>query len=448
MNSALELIKSALYFLTVLSVLVLVHEWGHFVVAKLCNMRVDDFSLFFGKRLIRLGVRNGTEYNIRSIPLGGFVKIAGMEPDDISNGAPIFRRRNPDDPTSQRKSLKTLQGLNEEALADVNFDNVSERVELAVSGAVEDGKLATYGKAELQTLLATTTITTDEHKYIETVLAADNYIPDPNGYNQKPLLQRAAVIFAGPFMSLTFGYLMFCVMGFTIGLPDSSSVFVGNVVPGKSAARAGILPGDQIVAINGSKVEGQPELMQTIQHSAGQTLHLTILRGAKQIALDATPDAEKNDDSEAIGRLNVGLDVPFVWKKYSPRAALGAGADVIQGQVKATLTALFTRQVRHINKNVAGPIGIATTIHSASKGGLKYVLYIGASLSVSLGIMNLLPIPILDGGHLLLLAIEGIRRRKLTMREVSAAQLVGFSIIGLLFLMVMYNDIIRLIPHK
>lgn len=448
MNSAFDIIKSAVYFLTVLSVLVLVHEWGHFFVAKLCNMRVDDFSLFFGKRLVRLGVRNGTEYNIRSIPLGGFVKIAGMEPDDISNGAPIFRRKNPDDPTTQKKFLKTLQGLNEEALADVNFDNVSERVELAVSGAVEDGKLATYGKAELQTLLATTSITQDEHKYIETVLAADEYIPDPNGYNQKPLLQRAAVIFAGPFMSLAFGYLMFCVMGFTIGLPDPSNVSVGAVVPGKSAARAGIQAEDQIEAIDGAKVISREELMQTIQHSPGRVLHLTLVRGTQHIALDATPDLEKDAGGQAIGRLNVQLDNGFVWKKYPAREAIGAGTAIITDQVRMTLTALFTKQVRQINKNMAGPIGIATTIHSASKGGLKYVLIIGASLSVSLGIMNLLPIPILDGGHLLLLAIEGIRRRKLTMREVSAAQLVGFSIIGLLFLMVMYNDIVRLIPHK
>jgi len=80
---------SVLYFIGVLSVLVIAHEWGHFIAARLCGMRVDDFSLFFGKRIARLGVRNGTEYNIRSIPLGGFVKIAGMEPDDISNGVPI-----------------------------------------------------------------------------------------------------------------------------------------------------------------------------------------------------------------------------------------------------------------------------------------------------------------------------------------------------------------------
>src|SRR5215468_5988899 len=100
-------LKSALYFLAVLSVLVIVHEWGHFIVAKLCKMRVDDFSLFFWKRLVRLGARNGTEYNIRTIPLGGFVKIAGMEPDDISNGAPIFKRSS----EKTDETPKMLQGL-------------------------------------------------------------------------------------------------------------------------------------------------------------------------------------------------------------------------------------------------------------------------------------------------------------------------------------------------
>src|SRR5713226_726493 len=86
----MEVLKSACYFIAVLSVLVIVHEWGHFIVAKLCGMRVEDFSLFFGKVLLRLGVRNGTEYNIRAVPLGGFVKIAGMEANDISGGKPIL----------------------------------------------------------------------------------------------------------------------------------------------------------------------------------------------------------------------------------------------------------------------------------------------------------------------------------------------------------------------
>src|ERR1051326_8048572 len=90
MHPNFEIVKSSLYFLAVLSGLVIVHEWGHFFVAKLCKMRVDAFSLFSGPRLLRLGKRNGTEYNIRTIPLGGFVKIAGMEANDISGGKPIL----------------------------------------------------------------------------------------------------------------------------------------------------------------------------------------------------------------------------------------------------------------------------------------------------------------------------------------------------------------------
>src|SRR5579871_4546113 len=114
MEAFVGTLKSAGTFLAVLSVLVLVHEWGHFIVAKLCGMRVEDFSLFFGKRLIRLGVRNGTEYNIRSFPLGGFVKIAGMEPDDISNGAALLQ------PGNSSRPGRILSGLNEETLAEID----------------------------------------------------------------------------------------------------------------------------------------------------------------------------------------------------------------------------------------------------------------------------------------------------------------------------------------
>ena len=136
----MEFLKSAFYFLAVLSVLVVVHEWGHYIVAKLCKMRVDDFSLFFGPKLIRLGKRNGTEYNIRSVPLGGFVKIAGMEPDDISNGAPIFKRRHL--PGRRVREEKILSGLGEEALEGIERENVSDKIREIVEEAVgSNGKL-------------------------------------------------------------------------------------------------------------------------------------------------------------------------------------------------------------------------------------------------------------------------------------------------------------------
>ena len=144
------------------------------------------------------------------IPLGGFVSIAGMEPDDISNGAPIFPRKT----ETQKTFQKVMTGLSSEALESVHFDLVSERVSEAVNQAVDmGGNLTEEGRRELNALLRTTGINADEHRYIEAILNASAQQIDPNGYNQKPLWQRAATIFAGPFVSIALGYLIFFGMG-------------------------------------------------------------------------------------------------------------------------------------------------------------------------------------------------------------------------------------------
>ena len=458
-------VKTGLYFLIVLSVLVLVHEWGHFFVAKLCKMRVDDFSLFFGKVLIRLGVHDGTEYNIRSIPMGGFVKIAGMEPDDISNGAPIFRRKDPQGAGTQKQLLKTMQGLNDEALANVNFDNVSERVELAVAEAIADGHLTSNGKMELQTLLISQGLTDDEHRYLETVVAADDYVPDPNGYNQKPIWQRAATIFAGPFMSLVFGYLLLCIMGMTGRLPydQKPENIVASIDRSKPAYKAGLRPDDHIVKINEVPIVDGDTMMDIIHGSPGKPLAITLQRGSASQVIHVTPETSpepqpltKNgklilakDGSPVEGHVGlIGFSPQFqmLWKHYTPLGAIGRGTEIIYTQVAGTLIILTHPKLAA--GNVGGPVRIVSEIHENSKEGPWRVMLTAAILSISLGIMNLLPIPILDGGHLLLLAVEGIRRRKLTAREVYSAQLVGLTLIGLLFVFVMFNDIKGVIFHK
>lgn len=441
----MEYVRSALYFIAVLSVLIIVHEWGHFIVAKLCKMRVEDFSLFFGKRLIRLGERNGTEYNIRTIPLGGFVKISGMEPDDISNGAPIF----PALSRAKRAEVsvdpdKMLQGLDEEALNAVNFDNVSPRIYTVAEEAVgNDGRLTDNGREELQSLLASTAINADEHRYLEALLSAQAALPDPSGYNQKPIWQRALTIFAGPFMSIFFGYVLFCVMGFTTGLPDLSRIAIGTLIEGKPAYRAGLRPGDQIVAINGVKVSDWDSMVKPIHDNPGHPIRMTIQRNGASRDYTVTPEAEPIEVVEngkkvkkAEGRL--GFSPGMAWKLYSPAAAVKQGTLIVYYEVTGTLRSVFSR---HASENVGGIIAISGQIHRDSQEGPKNVLFTAALLSVSVGLINLFPIPILDGGHLLLLLVEGIRRRKLSSREVYAAQMVGLSIIGVLFVLVMYNDI-------
>ncbi|HZT43907.1 MAG TPA: M50 family metallopeptidase [Chthonomonadaceae bacterium] len=455
----MEIIRTALYFIAVLSVLIIVHEWGHFIVAKLCKMRVEDFSLFFGKRLIRLGVRNGTEYNIRSIPLGGFVKIAGMEPDDISNGAPIFPHhakihidvkekawRN--DP--RRLNInKTLRGLDEEALETldtVNFDQVSERVFNAVAEAVgDDGRLTDEGREELKSLLTSTGINDDEYRYLTTILSAQALVQDPNGYNAKPLWQRALTIFAGPFMSIFFGFLIFCVMGFTTGIPDLNNPdnTIGAVIKGKAADKAGLQPGDKIVVINGVKINDWNSMVDLIHNNPGRPIRLVILRDHKPMNVTATPDADtvqENGKKVTEGRLGF-YPGGMAWRRYTPVAAITHGSDMLYAEVAGTLKTVFSK---HVREGVGGIITIGRIINQDSKEGPQNVLFTAGMLSISVGLINLFPIPILDGGHLLLLAIEGIRRRKLSSREVYAAQMIGISIIGVLFVLVMYNDISHL----
>jgi len=446
----MDMIRTAAYLLAVLSVLVIAHEWGHYIVAKLCKMRVDDFSLFFGPRLIHLGTRNGTEYNIRSVPLGGFVKIAGMEPEDLTNGSMTLRVNG--------KGV-FLIGLNEASVAAIDADLVSETVRSTVEQAVSsDGKLLDQGREDLNDLLLTTGINAEEQKYIQAVLDAENYTPDPNGYNQKPLWQRAAVIFAGPFVSLAFAYLIFCVMGFTLGLPDdvtqdNTIESIRATTSGKRPADvAGLKPGDKIVQIDDKPINDGKSMVEAIHAGLGKSLNVTVLRGNERLTKVVTPDAGPLDEEvngkvvhRMAGFIGIAPHLNYHWKHYTPLAAIKRGTEIVQTQVIMTFKGLFSKQV---SENAGGIIRIAGQIHEDSKEGPRQVLLTAALLSLSLGIFNLFPIPILDGGHLMLLAWEGLRRRKLSSKEVYTAQLVGISIIGVLFVLVMYNDIMHVFVHR
>jgi regulator of sigma E protease len=443
----MEYAKTALYFIAVLSVLVVVHEWGHFIVAKMCRMRVEDFSLFFGKKIVCLGVRNGTEYNIRSIPLGGFVRIAGMEPDDISNGTPIFKAVG----RFSKYEPRLLRGLDPAALANIDFDQLSDRVVEAVSRSIEDdGLLSASGRADLTALKLSATITDDDARYIDAVLSADAFKPDPDAYNQKPLWQRAAVIFAGPFMSIFFGFLLLCLMGSTIGLPfPKLESTVAKVTLGKPADKAGIKPGDVITDIDGRHITSGETMVDLIHNSIGKPLHVDLNRDGEHVAVTVVPEAQELDvvdhgklAHEKIGLIGIEPKWDQGWKLYSAGESIRQGTLFVLSYIDSTLHMIFSKQVRN---HISGIVGISQQIHSDSQQGPRSVIWTSALLSISLGILNLFPIPILDGGHLMLLAVEGIRRRKLSSREVYTAQMVGISIIGVLFVLVMYNDISRLI---
>ena len=464
-------LQTIITFLIVLSILVVVHEWGHFIVAQLFGIRVDDFSIGFGKRLVRLGKRGDTEYNIRMLPLGGFVRIAGMEADE----APLIQAK-------------------EKALGKGRADDDPDAGQIP--------------------LLAENTAEPEPYTA-------------PDGFNSKPLWQRSLVILAGPVMSFILGYVIFCLMGWTIGLPMGKTLNkVGEVEPGGEGQHIGLHAGDVIEAINGRRITDGEQMVSLIHGSLGHPITLTVRRGDEVLTKTATPrprtddagkpllmvdvtdpgalgsalglkagdtleqvnSTEVTNDKQALSLLrsdagrrvdvivmrdNKGLPLHGTLPKltddtapkfnahaygvlmFSPIAAtervgfvesLRQGNAVI-GNIFSNLVAMV--QQGQLHKKVGGIIYMYRATEISVQNGLVQVVSLMAQLSISLAIFNLLPIPILDGGHLLNFFIEWVRGgRKMTEEWQQRFMLTGLGIIGFLFLWIMTKNVMQLISHQ
>lgn len=339
----------ALVFL--LGVLVFFHELGHFTMAKLLRMRVEEFAFGFGPKWIRLAKRGETEYTVHPIPLGGFVKLAGMEPGE--NGV-------------------------------------------------------------------------------------------PGGFQSKPGWMRFLVYAAGPLMSFVLAYIVFCALGLTLGLPITGKALnrVDLVQPGSRAEKAGLKIGDKIVEINGERIESGNEMVDIIHNSLGKPLTIVVDRGGHIVRIHATPGPGK------IQGKTVGL-LGFVPTQELKRVGLVDSIQVGNSTTiifaKTMLGAIFSRDV---GKNVGGPIAIAdATFNSVKRGTFGYLQLVGM-LSMSLGIINLFPIPVVDGGWMVFLVLEGIRRKRFSMRTVEATQRVGWTIIVFLFATIMLLDLSKVLSGQ
>ena len=465
-------IQNTITLLIILSILVVAHEWGHFIVARLCGIRVDDFSIGFGKRLFRIGKRGDTEYNVRMLPLGGFVKIAGMEPDE----APLV--------------------------------NAKDKVLGASTSDPDAGEVP---------LLAEN-------------LGEHTPYSGPDGFYSKPLWQRSLVIFAGPLMSLLFGYFVFCLMGVTTGIPSGKVLTRVDVVEaGGEGQKIGLHAGDTITAINGQPLTNGQEMLFKINNSLGKSLTLTVQRDGKTYTYTAVPRPAVQNGKTVIytsvtqpGTFGqtLGLKAGDTLRQVadSPienadqvlevlRTHAGRPVDVVvtrptndepvtlHGVVPQTLTAgvlpdLNSHEVgalkiqpseevmrigfvysikagnsaivflltsladmvhrpSQIKDNAGGIIYMYQMTGVVAKNGLVEKLNLMGGLSISLAIFNLLPIPVLDGGHLLTFFIEWVRRgKRLTDQQQQAFLMTGLAIIGVLFVLVMSNDILRTVRHQ
>jgi regulator of sigma E protease len=397
---------SIVAFLILLMIIVFFHEYGHFSVARMLGVRVDVFSIGFGKPLLRWVDRKGTEWRISMLPLGGFVKFFGDL--NAASQAPA---------DSQQKPVTT------------QFPGPGDKEKLEGGMTAEERKVC---------------------------------------FHFKPVWRRAAIVAAGPVANFVLAVIIFAVLFMTLG-----RVFVEpritSVAENTPAAEVGFMPGDLIKSVNGRRIESWDSLRDQILVSGGSELRVEVDRQGQNILLTVTPRRVDGEDRYGnkieYWQLGVGGPTQYVFKEYGPVDALGEGVK--------ELSRILSMTIRYIGKiiigkedasQLGGPIKMAQYAGQSVMSGfddssyretpglavklrasLIDFVFLAAVVSVSIGFLNLLPVPVLDGGHLMYYAYEAVAGRPLGARAQAMGFRLGFVLLASLMIFVTWNDINNLL---
>jgi len=353
-------------FLGVMTFIVFFHELGHFMVARWSGVRIEAFSIGFGREIFGWNDKHGTRWKIAWLPLGGYVKFAGDE-----NAA----------------SMPSADALE----------------------SAEEGN-----------------------------------------FHTRPLWKRVLIVAAGPIANFLLAIAIFAATFMIVGVPVSKPV-VDAVMANSAAAEAGIEPGDRIVAINGEKIGSFMDLQRIVAMHAGERLKLVIRRGGHRKILFVTPKVREVPDGLGgkvkVGMLGVSHNTTgdFRYERKGPIEALELGARHTWRIIAGTMHFLAKMVMGEADTNqLAGPVSIAQVTAKAASISFFYLMQLAAVLSVSIGFVNLLPIPMLDGGHLLYYLIEAVRGKPLGQSAQELGFKVGLALILTMMAAATFNDIMRL----
>jgi regulator of sigma E protease len=345
---------TVLIFLIVISILIIVHEFGHFIIAKSLGIRIEKFVLGFGPEILRLK-RKYTEYAISLIPFGGYVKLSG-------------------DTWEECKGKK--------------------------------------------------------YEYLS-----------------RPVGQRARIVVFGPILNYVLAFFCFCLV-FLIGFPSLTSE-VGELIDNYPAQESGLLPGDKIISVDGKDVRYWEELQQIIFNKKEGMLKITAIREDKKIEFDILPKREKIKNifgqEETVSLIGIKPAEKFVQLKYPLLGAIIQGSKRLIFMTGLTYKALYMILTGGISlrDSVTGPLGIFFITEKAFEQGFVYLIHLIAILSMSLAIFNLVPLPILDGGHLIMLVLEKLRGRPLSRNIDEWINRIGLGFLIFLALFIFYSDLVR-----
>lgn len=440
---ALDALRDLAVGAIVLGVLVLAHEWGHFVMAKLCGVRVDVFSIGFGKRI--WGRKRGdTDYRISALPLGGYVKMAGDNPVEERAGEPYeFLSR----PRWQRFLIAVAGPAMNIFLTLAIFWGI-----YALVGMPMDKYLRQPATVAAVPQAQESALSIRPGDQIVQVGAVNT----PTWGKVMDQLQKAE-----PGASISITVLRDgAKQSFAITIPNKRTALenllgyplippvIDSVSPGFPAAKAGLKGGDTIVSMNGHPIVTWLQLTEGVTSTGPHPIHFVVRRDGKDVSLDITPTQTMNPDGEMTWMIGATRQAPEYFERQGViTAAKDAGSQTwyFARQMGDVVSALFRGKMSV--RDLAGPVGIVQLSGQAAQGGLITLLTWTAYISLDLGLLNLLPIPILDGGHVLMLAVEGSLRRDLSIAVKERFVQVGLVFLLCLVALAFYSDIHRLIGY-
>ncbi|AVI61398.1 RIP metalloprotease RseP [Halomonas sp. GFAJ-1] len=449
------LIQNILAVIVVLGLLVTFHEFGHFWVARRCGVKVLRFSVGFGKPLWSTVDRHGTEFAVAAIPLGGYVKMLDEReapvPDEQLDQA--FNRKN----VWQRIAIVAAGPLANFLLAIVAYWALfvaGTTTVMPIVGEVEpDSPAAEAGLAhgsEITAIQGDAMRSWEEInlKLVSIIGFSGEVTVEalPEGSNTPRVYQLPVnnyLVRQDPPQPLQ-------SLGITPWRPDLPAV-LGQVVDGQAAAQAGLQPGDRILSLNGEAVSDWMQFVAMIRDSAGQTLDVSYQRGEEQGTLSLTPGSNTVEGGREIGYIGAGVQ-QVSWPdelqreiRYGPVEAVGQALSRTGEMTLLTVDAIRKMLVGLISpSNLSGPITIAQISGDSARAGMEAFVGFLAYLSISLAVLNLLPIPVLDGGHLLYYFIEVVRGRPVSEQTQAVGLRIGLAMVGTLMLMALYFDLMRL----
>lgn len=411
----------------IFGLIIAIHEMGHLIMAKRAGILCREFAIGFGPKLFSIR-KYETIYTVRLLPIGGFVRMAGEDPEtiEVKPGHHIGLLFN------EAGKIKQMVINNKSKHPQARMITVEEadlERDLYIKGREnEEDEVETFQVDEKADFIS-------DEQFVQNA-------PRNRQFNGRPVGSRLLAIFAGPFMNFLLAFILFLVFAAIQGVP-SDKALLGKVVDDSPAMKAGLESGDQVVGVNGNPVHSWDEFTSVIQKNPGNEVQLKVNRNDQQLKVAATPKKRKLESGEVIGQLGVQAEL-----QHSLLGTIQYGFSQtveVFHLIFQALGQMITGQVGI--DGLSGPVGIVSVTGEVAQQGVLPLINFAAFLSINVGLLNLLPVPALDGGRLIFLLFEAVRGKPVDPNKEALIHFVGFALLFLLMIAVTWNDIQRFFLH-